>query len=668
MAAGQIYFARVDASETTFGAQHLREDDQIFSFTLEQQEGDFATLRLTIRNPRVGPLTLGQKKYCWFTIDCGSGELFKFFGRLIALPENLVGDAIDYVYRARPADTEAQKAALAETLKVLPYYDRIFIDESAEEDPDHVLEGYGAIWHYPRDSLTVTISDEIQGEDGTIVLVPDEMIFDGLDIRIDGVQKTTAIISAELPWTQMATGSVDLTDWITENWQNNVSPLPAGIITSYTMTASSWPQPGTSMGNGWKAVAASCQDVYDVQVRNFTQTFKTIHNWASGSKTELTNTINIGYTGAGVPNFGQVGGTPPGSLIFPKIITQDESEFDFGEDGNGGTETVRFSRSYSHTLTVIPLNHMIPTLAVAYEANRPFTEHWHLTMVADVQPVLSDEDDAGIIRLNDLKARNLSQEAEDSSDGEIPIGDPKRRSYINSARGHQSLRHVLAIARAALRKASRIYKVTVQPLLHLMPQVTLRKSALVVDSRIRGSGQALGKIIGYSIALDGDDGAIQCSVTIACAVGRDGTVPAVEGDGLYVDKAAIEADVQEFTGRVLTFDEEIGYSIPLFDPQDDGLSFETQLTVEQVLEEDELIMNNPPATQAGVLVSLGYMNANLTGEAAVSERNSVLSVFLRAVETTASFKLRSLDGEFEPAYEIDVTDLKIPRGVNLEAA
>ena len=45
-------FAWGGPAETTFTAAHAREDEEVFAFTLEHTEGDFATLCIDIRNPR----------------------------------------------------------------------------------------------------------------------------------------------------------------------------------------------------------------------------------------------------------------------------------------------------------------------------------------------------------------------------------------------------------------------------------------------------------------------------------------------------------------------------------------------------------------------------------------------------------------------------------------
>ena len=98
--------------------------------------------------------------------------------------------------------------------------------------------------------------------------------------------------------------------------------------------------------------------------------------------------------------------------------------------------------------------------------------------------------------------------------------DTARRSYIATPRGNQSLEYLLAVARAHLMKRARVVEITVAPKLERMPEVTLRKNCFVTEPRI---GEALGKIIGYSIALDGSDGRINCEIKVGCTIGKGGT-------------------------------------------------------------------------------------------------------------------------------------------------
>ena len=133
MPAGLPYFAWIDASETTFGPEHMRWDEAVFSFNLSQEEGDPASLTAQVRRPRnvdgdpIGLLGPGRKIWCWFALDCGPA-LIKFRGRLVGIPTSIFEELVTLEFVARPFDVVAQKEALADTLRVLPFYDEAVLD------------------------------------------------------------------------------------------------------------------------------------------------------------------------------------------------------------------------------------------------------------------------------------------------------------------------------------------------------------------------------------------------------------------------------------------------------------------------------------------------------------------------------------------------------------
>ena len=119
--------------------------------------------------------------------------------------------------------------------------------------------------------------------------------------------------------------------------------------------------------------------------------------------------------------------------------------------------------------------------------------------------ILTDPEDGEALTIDDIKSVDLSLLI--GSPEYIPMVDTSRRSYIATARGNKSLEYLLAVARAHLMKRARVVEITVAPKLARMPEVTLRKNFSLIEPRI---GEATGKIIGYSIALDGADGRIDC--------------------------------------------------------------------------------------------------------------------------------------------------------------
>ena len=72
--AGPFYWAWVDATETTFTTDHVREDETLFGFAVSQSEGEFAALSLELKNPRVGLLSPGRKVWGWLSWDNGSAD------------------------------------------------------------------------------------------------------------------------------------------------------------------------------------------------------------------------------------------------------------------------------------------------------------------------------------------------------------------------------------------------------------------------------------------------------------------------------------------------------------------------------------------------------------------------------------------------------------------
>lgn len=113
-----FYFAWISASETAFDAvAHAREDEDVFAFSIEYAEGDFAGVEIEIRNPRVGLLAPARKVHAFLSYDTGTEIKPLFRGRLVGIPDDINQEVVRLQFRARPDDYAAQKTALASTLK-----------------------------------------------------------------------------------------------------------------------------------------------------------------------------------------------------------------------------------------------------------------------------------------------------------------------------------------------------------------------------------------------------------------------------------------------------------------------------------------------------------------------------------------------------------------------
>jgi hypothetical protein len=691
MPTGTPYFAWIAPDEVVFLPGHMRWDESIFSFALKQEEGDPASLTAVVRRPRneygetIGLLGPGRKIWCWFAFDCDGGNLITFRGRLVGIPTSIFEELVTLEFIARPFDVKEQKEALAETLRVLPYYDVVMIDKDRRKDPEVVLEGYTAIWYYPRDTHVLAISDEILGEDGTVVFdgesEPGKVMWDGLGLTLATGPLARVDVKAEFTWTQQARGQVDLSRYITGNWPNEVDVAGPNVITSFTLNAESWPKAGAGLGDGWSVASATARTLYNLEVKSTTEGAAIKIKWPKGGGlfggTAASTEVTVSETKSFVTQH------PAGSIGAGLKVTKDDVKVTYSKGrqspfGFGQMDYVSgLTRNLAGFSELIPLYHTAITLVAEYAANRACTEVVEFSLIADVQSIMTDPEDGEALTVDDLRSVNLSEpiDPEIGTASGIPMEDARRRSYIATERGNRSLEYCIAIARAHLLKRARAVEITFAPKLSRMPEITLRKNVSLIEPRV---GEAFGKIIGYSLELDGNDGEIKCEVKIGCAIGRGGSVVASPGTPVYCDEEYVGADYQQYTDMVVTaFDSSVGYSPPQSDPNDDGVEFLSTLTPDDVMH-THLTVENPPAVQrtflrAGVEVFAGQFWA-VTAEAEEERINKIRKAHADAVtnafrehETKARFKLKSMTREFETPYEIQVTDLKIPTGYDLEA-
>jgi hypothetical protein len=642
---------------------------------MSQEEGQFANLELQVRNPRT-PL-LGGLIWLWFSYSVDTDPAVPlFFGRLVGIPQNIFEERVTLQFVARPLDYSAQKEAVAEALRVLPHFDRAFIDEQHREDPDVVLEAYPRAWHIDRVTHEVDTSDVLIAEDGVLDLAAVDLLYRGFAVDLNQIPLTAVSIDATLNWTQIAKGEVSLTAHIVDNWPNEENYGP-GIITSFTLQPDDWPKPFGGLGDNWTVADASCAPQHDLQPISTTDGLTLRINWGTGAGTTTTSVTN---------NDQSLKVVPPGSIALSNIITATTYEVSYSKpDPVEGTppQVTSINSSVNFTNSIIPLHHLKPTLTAAYDAARPRTERVRFTLLADVQPIatLPGDDEALRITLNSTSLNELIDPSE-GTDGEFlaPIGDPRRRSYVVTERGLLSLEYLIALARSHLVKRARVVQLThvltMAAALQNIPQITLRRNATLSDPRLP-NGEALGKIIAYRFAIDGNAGRLDCSITTGCAIGRGGEVEVVGGEPTYADESVMGPDVQEFTGGTVLFDTSVGYTPPLFVPGDDGINFQIALTAADVIEE-ALAVENPPATQRtaledgvaqpGLSHGMGpWAVGGIVGSEVLDARTKTAEKIMEEVPTAARFKLKSMTRAFEAAHNITVTELKIPTMIDLES-
>ena len=243
-----FHFAWVDAGQSVFSSAFAREDEQVLSFELAQEEGDFASLRLEVRNPRVGLLSINRKRWGWLSVSEGATLMPLFFGRLIGLPEEMNEDVVTLSFIAKPLNYQVAKATVADTMRQSQYFDPLFIEHERRLEPDTVLEARPMVWHIDRVTHAVTASHVLTGEDGTLTF-GDDVYADSVRCGYSGAPQRKVVIEAQVRWTQYGYGTV---------------PLSFAGIRTYTGDGllSAWPKKGQRIGGGWTVAQAFAKDAW----------------------------------------------------------------------------------------------------------------------------------------------------------------------------------------------------------------------------------------------------------------------------------------------------------------------------------------------------------------------------------------------------------------------
>jgi hypothetical protein len=591
-----FHFAWCDSGQP-FDDSMLREDEIIFAFDLAHQEGQIPTLSIDVKNPHIGLLAPGRQQWAWLSYSDQTGTYPLFFGRLVGLPTNLLGEVVTLQFIARPDDFLDQKQAIADGLMVEPWYDPIWISADKFGDPDTVLEAYTMAWHVDRITNAVSVSDIVFGEDGTVEFKAEDSFYDSVSISFAQAPQTQVVCDGTVQWTQSATGIIPLPDvslsaWngdqIVNDWPKIGDNLGGGWSVEYSAVTNFSDQFGGSnpitinVGGDTSSSSGGAQDTgspADVGSPPLTQ--GDFGNIPSGApKTSLAKTITLTYQNQAKEHFngdvmsvnenvqydeeGKLGG---------KIVSSSTS-MTIGDPATGTAAAASFNYSYTRTvgepqvapptapptpvtIVVLPgggtqeqgggpitIPSLFGSLSLSYDLSFGRTETITFTMDSDIQPIvlLSPDDTSNQITLS-MHGSDLGLPIE--MDGSMPIGDPGRSAFFPTDRGQLALQYPMLVARASLVQSARAAKINFDCTFEAALGLSCRMNALLHDSRLPG-GQVIGKITEYHLKADGDKGQLIGSVQIEATVGNDSAITVGEGNASYVAEGYAVSGYQHY--------------------------------------------------------------------------------------------------------------------------
>jgi hypothetical protein len=629
----QYFFAWVDPPTSTpvWDNTYKRTDEDIFAYTLQQSEGDFATLSITVRNPKVGLLSASRKYWAWFSRENDAGVTTPLFcGRLVGIPSSVQKEVITLEFVARPVDYATNKAAFADTLRTGEWYDGAFF--VGNTNPDDVLNGRPELWHINPVTHAITTSNIVDGEDGTIFINDSQLLSDSFDISIGEPPVNVCEITVSASWGQTGGGSINITNDVLHAFYQvstaslmdafgsplRINSTAGGIaLIGAEGMASAWPKYGTNIGGGWSVSYSSLQFV---------------------------------------------GLTPYGSMITGPAGIENLSADALARFA--GTRYPGLFCPTSNGTLFIPIIPVTPHLELAWEVDRRRAEVAVVKLTADTQAILSDDSSEPL-----LMAITAITDKVLPGESVPPIGNVLSRQYFVTARGKKSLRYAAYVAQAALLAKARCVNITGEVAFDTGISINCRKNISIASERIP-SGVAVGKVTEYSMKLTGTGEVI--SFTIACTVGLDDSLTEEIGVPGYVE-ATYCTDYQVYYGA-----SEINYngeillqtnSLASATVSDDGLDFAHMNPHDMLLscvvtggldtQMEQIATENDALTQQQT--GIKYSNKQTKTSSATETRT-----VLKGINTTVTCTLRTIsNSDFATDYGTVTASARIPKMIDL---
>lgn len=644
-------------------------DTTVIAFSLDQAEGDFATLSIQIKNPRVGLLSGNL----WATLAYNGDPIF--YGRLVGVPSDLQAEILTLVFVAKPDDYDARREAVAAPLRVLPWYDPAFLPPERLLDPDAVLDARPMLWHTDRVTHAVTLSSIVAGEAGTVDIPL--AFYDSVKIDLGEPPVSEVRFTMNIAWQQAGKGQIDLTAALIEAF-TAANSYREGQFVSLTATGllADWPQPGTRIGGGWEVGASSARPGKEFALYTVGLQTGGFGDDANGGVPLWGGIVRQWYD---IEYGGGLGGDPSASESGDPTPTG-YAAYDDGQGwyyDNRGTLSsgpitvpapwltghswgswtpllpswVKYDPAYKGAASVagFPILGITGRMQAKFDIARGRQETIVGAVRAQLQPVISESVKPMTF---DLSAQ-VDQAIETT--GQIPIGDVRRASYALTARGQKSIEHALLRARARLLYSARAVRVGFETTFDIGLTLTLRHSVRLPDPRLP-AGSVTGKVVGLSLSLDGNSGRAVAAVTLGCMVG-DGAAGGFASSPADPIAYAEPGYSAEFigTGAVLTVGPDLQMVMP--DPaglDDDGIDL-SAITAESAV------------LSCVVVNGLDVQKAAL--DAAVHEDSNAAIVALNEMPTTVQLTLKPLtkEGGFHSTFNLNVSQLAVPKDIDLSA-
>ncbi len=234
------------------------QDLKVFQLIISQREGEVAIAKLQIL---MSEAFKKKKGYGHIVYQDKNGEnhlLFK--GKQIGFPRKMNKGLAEIELSAEPDDAFEQLNKLADTLKVPPYFDVLFVKKD-DNNPVNVLEARSDLFHWDRATGRLSLSNLFQGS--KTVDVSKVILANSLKLKLGDTPLDSISITLSAEWVQNAEGEVNIYPKIAAQFpKGRMNTLtPSGLIAE-------WPKVGDKIGpalsrkqSGYQVVQSNLREI-----------------------------------------------------------------------------------------------------------------------------------------------------------------------------------------------------------------------------------------------------------------------------------------------------------------------------------------------------------------------------------------------------------------------
>lgn len=454
-----VYFAAVDPLDVFDELIHSVEDEEIYFLKIDHSEGEFATLEVEIRNPSEGLLSPSRKERVFISIENGGSPILIFSGRIIGSPTGLTNQTVRIQYIGQPEDWDTVQDTFLDTLKVAPFFNQLYIPADRRDLAEEILAARPELLHWNRSTNALSLSNIIEGS--SFIDLAGDVIEDTVRVDIGDPPLKAIDITIEAQWEQVGLGTVDVGEQIRLEFTNTAIGTPQ--INTLTPLA---------FEDGWRGARIPTGYVIEES------TLIPVADQFGLGQNDLRSGAAI-VAGADFPT--KAGATPASrSVTVPRVW-------------------------YEGRLV----------LQAVYQQKR--REAFTATLEATTQA----------FSLKGNKKEDLSIRLQNpSADAQGAVLDAREPSFFFdiagaalTTDGREVIEHGLMRARARLMKSARIIEVRFQANLEdVIETISCDHNIRIEDSRIPG-GSIRGKVLGYTLSVDGDSGQTVADIVIGSVIG-----------------------------------------------------------------------------------------------------------------------------------------------------